>query len=101
MEAGEYRPHKKVLCSVLEIGKKFRFSPTDEELELLSIAVKYWPPFHDSGEALRALQTKNNLIVLLTVWVKRRKGMEGTGATPAAYIYPVDIEVQDLKPMVS
>ena len=37
---------------------------------------------------------------LSTVWVNRRKGMEGTGATPAAIAQP-DIEVSDLRSLAS
>lgn len=68
IEAAEYRPYKEILREVLrELGESFDFSPTSDELENFSVSVKNWPPFADSGEALRALQTKYRLIILSNI----------------------------------
>ena len=68
IEAAEYRPYKEVMREVLrELGKSLDFSPTSDEFENFSVSVKNWQPFADSGEALRALQTKYRLIILSNI----------------------------------
>ncbi len=67
-EQGDYQTYKSVLRTVLTgFGKKFAFKPSGEELNAFSTCVKNWPPFDDSTEALKALQTKYKLCILSNI----------------------------------
>ena len=67
-EEGEYQSYQSVLRSILSgFGKKFDFKPSEEELAVFSTCVKHWPPFEDSTDALRALQTKYKLCILSNI----------------------------------
>jgi 2-haloacid dehalogenase len=64
LEAGPYRPYRDVLREVTRrIAAELRFDPTAEELELLAGSLPGWPPFPDSVEALRILQTRFRLAI--------------------------------------
>jgi 2-haloacid dehalogenase len=68
IEASDYRPYRQVLRDSLRLfGDKFGFTPTESELEEFSDSVKYWPPFPDSGDALRSLQAKYRLAILSNI----------------------------------
>lgn len=68
IQSQEYRPYREVLREVLvRLGGQFGFSPTVSEQHMFSDSVKDWPPFPDSTEALRRLQTKYRLIVLSNI----------------------------------
>ena len=67
-EEGEYQTYKSILRSILSgFGKKFYFKPSEEELAVFLTCVKHWPPFEDSTDALRALQTKYKLCILSNI----------------------------------
>src|SRR5258708_5865732 len=52
-EAGEYKPYRQVLQSVLAgIGTDLGFTPTDEDLQAFSSSVGNCAPFPDTLEAL-------------------------------------------------
>lgn len=67
-EAGAYRPYRIVLKAVLEgFGVRFGFTPTAEQLDRFSASVGAWPPFSDSADALRTLQTRYKLAIVSNV----------------------------------
>ena len=68
VEAGPYLRYADVLRRVLvEFGAYFGFAPTEDELARFGRAVGDWPPFADSGDALRALQARYRLAILSNV----------------------------------
>lgn len=68
VEAEPYRSYKNVLREVLvRIGNALSFQPTAEDQQTFSESVKEWPPFDDSGDALRALKNKYKLIILSNI----------------------------------
>jgi 2-haloacid dehalogenase len=68
IQSQEYRPYREVLREVLvRLGGEFGFTPSVSEQHDFSDSVKDWPPFSDSTEALRRLQTKYRLIVLSNI----------------------------------
>lgn len=67
-EHGPFMEYKAVLRSVLaSIGKLYGFEPTAEELDEFAWSVGDWPPFPDSGDALRALKKRYKLVVISNV----------------------------------
>ncbi len=68
IEAGPYRSYRDVLEAVLvDIGKEVGFEPSLDELAHFPMSVKDWPTFPDSAQALRALSTKYQLIILSNI----------------------------------
>lgn len=68
VEHGPFLEYKAVLRSVLaSIGKVYGFDPTSAELDAFAHSVGDWPPFPDSGPALRALQSRYKLVVISNV----------------------------------
>jgi 2-haloacid dehalogenase len=68
IQQGPYLRYADVLRSVLAaFGAYFGFSPTDDELARFGQAVKDWPPFPDSGDALRTLKTRYRIVILSNV----------------------------------
>jgi 2-haloacid dehalogenase len=67
-EHGPFMEYKAVLRSVLaSIGKLYGFHPTPAELDAFALSVGDWPPFADSGAALRALRQHYKLVVVSNV----------------------------------
>jgi 2-haloacid dehalogenase len=167
-ERGPYRRYREVLATCLRgFGHRYRFTPTDDELQSFSVSVADWPAFPDSAGALAALKRCFKLGVLTnmdddlfalsnkrlgvtfdyiitaeqvgsykpalnhfqvafertglpkerilhiaqslfhdhvpakqlgldTIWVNRRHGKPGSGATPPAEAKP-DLEMPDMK----
>ncbi len=68
IEAGSYRPYREVLKTALsKIGDVLGFEPSRDELESFSTSVMNWPAFTDSSQALRALSTQYQLIILSNI----------------------------------
>jgi 2-haloacid dehalogenase len=68
LEHGPFLDYKTVLRTVLSaIGKVYGFHPTPGELDRFAQSVGDWPPFADSGPALRALQSRYKLVVISNV----------------------------------
>jgi 2-haloacid dehalogenase len=68
IERGPYLRYADVLRGVLTaFGEYFDFAPTDDELARFGEAVRDWPPFPDSRDALRALKTRYRLVILSNV----------------------------------
>ncbi len=67
-EAGEYRPYREVLGSVVrEFGKRFGFSPSSVEIASLAESIAGWRPFPDTVDALRRLKTRYRLAILSNI----------------------------------
>jgi 2-haloacid dehalogenase len=167
IQQGAFKPYRQVLDLSMEaLCRRLGFVPTEREVTTLSRSLPSWPPFPDTGPALRRLATRFQLGIisnvdddlfagsarllgvpfdwvvtaqqalsykparnnfhralarigrpwnevihcaqslfhdigparslgLQTVWINRRSGREGTGATPMATVVP-DLEVPDL-----
>jgi 2-haloacid dehalogenase len=55
-ERGEYRPYREVLAGTIRgIADDYRVPVTEEAVRRFSESVGAWPPFPDSGDALRRL----------------------------------------------
>lgn len=68
VEQGPYLRYADVLRRVLvAFGTHFGFPPTGDELARFGESVQDWPPFADSGDALRALQARYRLVILSNV----------------------------------
>ncbi len=68
LEHGPFLEYKAVLRAVLgSIGNVYGFHPTPGELDRFAHSVGDWPPFPDSGPALRALQSRYKLVVISNV----------------------------------
>jgi len=68
VEHGPFLEYKAVLRTVLgSIGKVYGFQPTQDELDRFALSVGDWPPFPDSGSALRELQSRYKLVVISNV----------------------------------
>jgi 2-haloacid dehalogenase len=108
IEAGRYRPYRDVLMAVYAgLGERFGFAPADDEILDFSTSVRNWPAFQDSPEALAVLRGKFKLGILSnidparklglsTVWINRRHGAKGAGATPRSDARP-HAEYPDLR----
>jgi len=67
-ESGPYRPYAVVLRDVVEgLGRRFGFTPDDAERGILAASLPEWPPFADTRDALRALQTRYRLAVISNI----------------------------------
>lgn len=68
VEADGYRPYREVLQMVLSgLGKELGFTPTEPELTDFGESPRRWPPFPDSGVALRELQSHYRLVILSNI----------------------------------
>lgn len=68
VEAETFRPYREVLQAVLfKFGDVYGFEPSRDELESFSGSVMNWPAFPDSSEALQALATRYQLIILSNI----------------------------------
>jgi len=67
-ESGVFKPYKEVLKEVVrELGKRFRFQPSEEEQRSLSESVKNWQPFPDTVEALKRLHRHYQLSIISNI----------------------------------
>ncbi|MDH3891200.1 MAG: haloacid dehalogenase type II [candidate division Zixibacteria bacterium] len=67
-EDGPYQTYREILRRVLEgFGKQYDFKPTEQQLDVFAESVTSWPPFEDSPEALRRLQSVYKLAVLSNI----------------------------------
>lgn len=67
-EAGEYRPYREVLQSVVwQFGKQLGFAPTDEEVCSLPESLRDWKPWPDTVAALQILHSRFRLAVISNV----------------------------------
>lgn len=65
LEAGTYIRYAQVLSQALRLlGREHGFSPAEAETAGFARSVRDWPPFPDSGEALRRLATRYELVVI-------------------------------------
>lgn len=68
LEAGPYQPYHQVLRGVVAgMGAAFGFAPTEEDREALPASVGEWPPFADTVDALRRLQSRYRLVILSNI----------------------------------
>ena len=67
-EHGAYQEYKTVLKNVLrQIGNRYNFIPSHQELESFALSVQDWPPFADTARALQALKKKYQLAIVSNV----------------------------------
>jgi 2-haloacid dehalogenase len=67
-EAGEYRPYREVLRSVVRaFGKWLAFTPTVDEVDSLSNSVIKWRPWPDTVRALKKLSTRYRLAIISNI----------------------------------
>lgn len=67
-EAGEYRPYRDVLRSVVRaFGEQLAFTPSTDEQEALSRSVGKWRPWSDTVGALQRLHTRYRLAIISNV----------------------------------
>jgi 2-haloacid dehalogenase len=67
-EAGEYRPYREVLQSVVrQFGKRLGFIPTNEEVRSLPESLRDWKPWPDTVAALQLLHSRFRLAVISNV----------------------------------
>ncbi len=65
VEAESYRPYREFLREVLRrLAQELEFSPSGEEIDTFAESPTSWPPFPDSGEALRRLQERYRLAII-------------------------------------
>lgn len=65
LESGTYIRYAQVLAQVLRLlGREHGFSPVDAETAAFARSVRDWPAFPDSGDALRRLATRYELVVI-------------------------------------
>ncbi len=68
IEAGPFLPYSEVLRRVVAgIGHDLGFQPSEPELDALPLSVGDWPPFDDTVEALRALASRFELVVISNI----------------------------------
>ncbi len=68
VEAGPFRSYREVMQSVLRIfGDSHDFEPAADELEGFPNSIREWPAFPDSTEALQALSTRYELVILSNI----------------------------------
>ncbi|MGH8005097.1 MAG: haloacid dehalogenase type II [Limisphaerales bacterium] len=64
-EQGAYLKYREVLRKVMQgFGDKFKFIPSEEELNALPDSVKNWKPFPDTVEALLELKQRFKLSII-------------------------------------
>jgi 2-haloacid dehalogenase len=67
-EAGEYRPYREVLKTVVRaLGKRLDFPPTVEEVDSLSNSIAKWQPWPDTVCALKKLSTRYRLAIISNI----------------------------------
>ncbi len=67
-EAGEYRPYREVLQSVVrQFGERLGFTPTVEEVRSLPESLRNWKPWPDTVAALNLLRSRFRLAVISNV----------------------------------
>src|SRR5215467_3488644 len=67
-EAGEFRPYKDVLRSVVRgYGKKLGFNPSSAEEDSLPQSLARWKPFPDTLAALARLKSRYKLAIISNV----------------------------------
>ena len=65
---GNYTKYRDILRQeVLEAGKRWGFEPEPSEVDALADSLRYWEPFPDTVEALRALERKYKLAIISNV----------------------------------
>jgi 2-haloacid dehalogenase len=68
VEAGDYRPYREVLQSVVRaFGKRLGFTPTDEEVRSLPDSISRWRPWPDTVAALTRLATRYRLAIISNI----------------------------------
>ena len=67
-EAGEFRPYRDVLSSVVrQFGHEFGFTPSEEEVRSLPDSLALWKPWPDTVSALGELKKRFRLAILSNV----------------------------------
>ena len=67
-EAGPYLPYREVLAVVMDgFADRLGFTPAADERMALAESVGQWPAFPDTVEALQALATRYELVILSNV----------------------------------
>jgi 2-haloacid dehalogenase len=67
-EEPPFNSYAEVLREVVDgLGRKFGFTPDDEERRALASSLGSWPPFPDTRRALQALRTKYRLAIISNV----------------------------------
>lgn len=67
-EAGEYRPYRDVLRSVVsQFGEHLQFSPTEAQLRSLPESLPHWKPWPDTVNALRELSSRFRLAIISNI----------------------------------
>ena len=67
-EAGEYRPYREVLQSVVRsFGQRLGFDPTQAELQSLPDSVSRWQPWPDTVDALKRLSGRYRLAIISNI----------------------------------
>lgn len=68
IEGATYVKYREVLRRVVQrFGNRFRFSPTNAEMERFARSVGQWPPFSDTNEALTRLRDAFRIAVVSNV----------------------------------
>ena len=67
-EHRSFRRYRDILADVARgFGRDFGFVPTSAQVEGFAAAVAVWPPFTDSTQALKALETRYRLAIVSNV----------------------------------
>jgi 2-haloacid dehalogenase len=67
-EAGEYRPYRDVLQSVVRaFGQRLGFAPTQEEIQSLPASLSRWRPWPDTVAGLQRLATRYQLAIISNI----------------------------------
>jgi 2-haloacid dehalogenase len=67
-EAGEYRPYRDVLQSVVRaFGQRLGFVPTEEEIQSLPASLSRWRPWPDTVAGLQRLATRYQLAIISNI----------------------------------
>jgi 2-haloacid dehalogenase len=67
-EQGPYRRYREVLQSVvIQFGKQFSFTPTEEQIHALPDSLATWKPWPDTVAALRELKNRFRLAIISNV----------------------------------
>ncbi|MBD2499313.1 haloacid dehalogenase type II [Anabaena azotica] len=68
LEQGEYITYREVLRGVVQkFGDRFKFHPTNDELNSLANSLQYWQPFPDTVAALKLLKQRYKLVIISNV----------------------------------
>ena len=67
-ERGRYVKYRDVLGEeVREAGRRWGFEPSHSDVGALPDSVRYWPPFPDTVNALRALKSRYKLAIISNI----------------------------------